>query len=147
MNPTRACEKTYTWVGPPGSACTCRDRWGPPTCLQKYMNFSYKFDLCWSVTKKYLCFMNILILGSGGRESAFAWKISQSPHCYQLFIAPGNGGTGLPRPESYFDGQATCFIGRSGTVGLTWWRSTAQDVDSEGTERQDRQAYQREFRS
>lgn len=38
--------------------------------------------------------MNILILGSGGRESAFAWKISQSPHCSQLFIAPGNGGTG-----------------------------------------------------
>ena len=38
--------------------------------------------------------MNILILGSGGRESAFAWKISQSQHCSQLFIAPGNGGTG-----------------------------------------------------
>ncbi len=39
---------------------------------------------------------NVLILGSGGRESAFAWKISQSPVCAQLFIAPGNGGT-----ESY----------------------------------------------
>jgi phosphoribosylamine--glycine ligase len=38
--------------------------------------------------------MNILILGSGGRESAFAWKISQSPQCGQLFIAPGNAGTG-----------------------------------------------------
>jgi phosphoribosylamine--glycine ligase len=38
--------------------------------------------------------MNILLLGSGGRESAFAWKISQSPLCDQLFIAPGNGGTG-----------------------------------------------------
>ncbi|MDF3077239.1 MAG: purD [Sphingobacteriaceae bacterium] len=38
--------------------------------------------------------MNILILGSGGRESAFAWKISQSPKCSNLFIAPGNGGTG-----------------------------------------------------
>ncbi|RFZ83219.1 phosphoribosylamine--glycine ligase [Mucilaginibacter terrenus] len=38
--------------------------------------------------------MNILILGSGGRESAFAWKISQSPKCSQLFIAPGNAGTG-----------------------------------------------------
>lgn len=37
--------------------------------------------------------MNILLLGSGGRESAFAWKISQSPQCAQLFIAPGNGGT------------------------------------------------------
>ena len=38
--------------------------------------------------------MNILILGSGGRESAFAWKIAQSELCTQLFIAPGNGGTG-----------------------------------------------------
>ncbi len=38
--------------------------------------------------------MNILILGSGGRESAFAWKLSQSPKCDQLFIAPGNAGTG-----------------------------------------------------
>lgn len=38
--------------------------------------------------------MNILILGSGGRESAFAWKIAQSAHCSQLFIAPGNAGTG-----------------------------------------------------
>jgi len=37
--------------------------------------------------------MNILLLGSGGRESAFAWKISQSPKCDQLFIAPGNAGT------------------------------------------------------
>ena len=39
--------------------------------------------------------MNILLLGSGGRESAFAWKMSQSPLCSQLFIAPGNGGTGV----------------------------------------------------
>jgi phosphoribosylamine--glycine ligase len=37
--------------------------------------------------------MNILLLGSGGRESAFAWKISQSPKCDHLFIAPGNAGT------------------------------------------------------
>jgi phosphoribosylamine--glycine ligase len=37
--------------------------------------------------------MNILILGSGGREHAFAWKISQSPLCDNLFVAPGNAGT------------------------------------------------------
>ena len=37
--------------------------------------------------------MNVLILGSGGRECAFAWKLSQSPQCDQLFIAPGNAGT------------------------------------------------------
>jgi len=39
--------------------------------------------------------MNILLLGSGGREHALAWKISKSNHCSQLFIAPGNAGTAL----------------------------------------------------
>lgn len=38
--------------------------------------------------------MNILLLGSGGRESALAYKISRSPLCDKLYIAPGNGGTG-----------------------------------------------------
>ena len=37
--------------------------------------------------------MNILVLGSGGREHAFALKISQSPRCKKLFVAPGNAGT------------------------------------------------------
>ena len=37
--------------------------------------------------------MNVLILGSGGREHAFAWKISQSSLCKKLLIAPGNAGT------------------------------------------------------
>jgi len=37
--------------------------------------------------------MNILILGAGGREHTFAWKISQSPLCKQVFVAPGNSGT------------------------------------------------------
>ena len=37
--------------------------------------------------------MNILIIGSGGREHAFAWKIKQSPLCSKLFLAPGNAGT------------------------------------------------------
>src|SRR5688572_18950875 len=37
--------------------------------------------------------MRILLLGSGGREHALAWKISQSPLCESLFIAPGNTGT------------------------------------------------------
>ena len=37
--------------------------------------------------------MNILLLGSGGREHAMAWKIAQSPKLSQLFIAPGNPGT------------------------------------------------------
>ncbi|TDO28934.1 phosphoribosylamine--glycine ligase [Sediminibacterium goheungense] len=37
--------------------------------------------------------MNILLLGSGGREHALAWKMTQSHHCDALFIAPGNAGT------------------------------------------------------
>ena len=36
---------------------------------------------------------NILLLGSGGRESALAWKLRQSSFCNELFIAPGNAGT------------------------------------------------------
>lgn len=39
--------------------------------------------------------MNILIIGNGGREHAFAWKIRQSPLCSRLFVAPGNAGTAL----------------------------------------------------
>jgi len=37
--------------------------------------------------------MRILLLGSGGREHAFAWKLSQSKRCTKLFIGPGNAGT------------------------------------------------------
>ena len=39
--------------------------------------------------------MNILLLGSGGREHALAWKIKQSKHCQHLYIAPGNPGTAV----------------------------------------------------
>ena len=38
---------------------------------------------------------NILLLGSGGRENALAWKIKQSPKLGKLYIAPGNAGTAL----------------------------------------------------
>lgn len=50
--------------------------------------------------------MNVLILGSGGREHALSWKIAQSPTCKQLFIAPGNPGTaslGINLPISISD--------------------------------------------
>lgn len=39
--------------------------------------------------------MNVLLLGSGGREHAFVWKLRQSPLCGKLFVAPGNAGTAL----------------------------------------------------
>ena len=44
-------------------------------------------------TTKHTLQMNILLLGSGGREHAFAWKMVQSPLCDTLFMAPGNAGT------------------------------------------------------
>lgn len=53
--------------------------------------------------------MNILIIGSGGREHALAWKMSKSHQCDQLFIAPGNPGTAsigtnLPIATTDFEG-------------------------------------------
>ena len=47
--------------------------------------------------------MNILILGSGGREHTFAWKISQSHLCKKLYISPGNGGTSKYGENIYAD--------------------------------------------
>lgn len=59
--------------------------------------------------------MNILLVGSGGREHTLAWKLKQSPLCEQLFIAPGNAGTAicgtnLPIPVSDFDGLAAACL-------------------------------------
>ncbi|MGB8599581.1 MAG: phosphoribosylamine--glycine ligase, partial [Burkholderiales bacterium] len=42
--------------------------------------------------------MNILVVGSGGREHAMAWKIAQSKRVAKVFVAPGNGGTAV-EPE------------------------------------------------
>ena len=39
--------------------------------------------------------MKILVVGSGGREHALAWKIAQSPRIQTVYVAPGNGGTAL----------------------------------------------------
>lgn len=55
--------------------------------------------------------MNILIIGNGGREHAFAWKIKQGGKCGQLFVAPGNAGTSsiainLPVKVDDFEGLA-----------------------------------------
>jgi len=59
-----------------------------------------KFSFGKTLKKPYFCIisilyktMNILLLGSGGREHAMAWKIAQSPKLNRLFIAPGNAGT------------------------------------------------------
>ncbi len=55
--------------------------------------------------------MNILLIGAGGREHAFAWKMTQSTLCTKLFIAPGNAGTSacgtnLPIAVTDFEGLA-----------------------------------------
>lgn len=39
--------------------------------------------------------LRVLIVGNGGREHALAWKLSQSPLVDAVYVAPGNGGTGL----------------------------------------------------
>jgi len=65
--------------------------------------------------------MNILIVGSGGRECAFAWKISQSKQVGQLFIAPGNAGTqafGKNVPISVNDFEAIAAFALENAVEL-----------------------------
>ncbi len=59
--------------------------------------------------------MNILLLGSGGREHALAWKMSQSHQCDKLFIAPGNAGTeafgtNLPFGANDFEAIKRCCL-------------------------------------
>ena len=64
---------------------------------------------------------NILLLGSGGRESALAWKMSQSPLCGNLFIAPGNGGTsqyGTNVPLSPLDFDAVKRFAIDNAIGM-----------------------------
>ncbi len=52
----------------------------------------FRSALLFCIHQNYLN-MNILLLGSGGREHALAWQMKQSKHCEHLFIAPGNAGT------------------------------------------------------
>ena len=50
--------------------------------------------------------MKVLIVGSGGREHALSWKVSQSPKVDKVFVAPGNGGTELETLITNVDIQA-----------------------------------------
>lgn len=54
--------------------------------------------------------MNVLLLGSGGREHAFAWKIAQSPLLKTLYIAPGNAGSALVGTNLSFSANDTAAI-------------------------------------
>jgi phosphoribosylamine--glycine ligase len=68
--------------------------------------------------------MNILIIGSGGREHALAWKAAQSPLADKIYVAPGNAGTALePKMENVAidveDIEALVTFARSNDIGLT----------------------------
>src|SRR4051812_7640934 len=65
--------------------------------------------------------MNILLIGSGGREHALAWSLSGSPLCDALFIAPGNPGTaecGTNVALSVADHDAVVRLCREREIGL-----------------------------
>jgi len=66
--------------------------------------------------------MNILVIGSGGREHALAWKLAQSPKAQKVFVAPGNGGTARdPRLENVdiTDVKALADFAQERKIGLT----------------------------
>lgn len=68
--------------------------------------------------------MKILIIGSGGREHALAWKAAQSPMVSQVFVAPGNAGTALePKLENIDiaadDINALCDFAKNNSISLT----------------------------
>ncbi|MEM6897686.1 MAG: phosphoribosylamine--glycine ligase, partial [Pseudomonadota bacterium] len=63
--------------------------------------------------------MNILILGSGGREHALAWAVKQNPKCGRLIVAPGNAGTAAIAWNAdldILDGQAVATFAQEQTV-------------------------------
>lgn len=66
--------------------------------------------------------MNILVLGSGGREHAIAWALAKSPLCEGLFVAPGNGGTAEIATNiktlNIEDGEAVAAFAQQNNVGL-----------------------------
>lgn len=66
--------------------------------------------------------MNILLLGSGGREHAIAWALAKSPQCDQLFVAPGNGGTAAIAKNitalNVNDGQAVAGFAKDNNVEM-----------------------------
>ena len=68
--------------------------------------------------------MNVLIVGSGGREHALAWKVAQSPRVGQVFVAPGNAGTARESGVSnvvidVMDFAALAAFAKANAVGLT----------------------------
>ena len=68
--------------------------------------------------------MNVLVIGSGGREHALAWKAAQSADVYKVFVAPGNAGTAAEANIENIDVKVNDFQGladfaATNQVGLT----------------------------
>ncbi len=66
--------------------------------------------------------MKVLVIGSGGREHALAWKLAQSPQVAEIFIAPGNAGTALVGtnvPIAAEDSEALVAFAQEKGIGLT----------------------------
>jgi len=69
--------------------------------------------------------MNILVVGSGGREHALAWKLAQSPRADRIFVAPGNAGTAAEKgiieniPINERDFTALITFAKENNIGLT----------------------------
>ena len=68
--------------------------------------------------------MNLLVIGSGGREHALAWRLAQSPRIGRVYVAPGNAGTARePRVENVAieaeDVDALVVFARARGIGLT----------------------------
>src|SRR5256885_1590364 len=64
------------------------DRRLPSLALRASVYFSGRMSLAWSSVR-----MKVLVVGSGGREHALAWKLAASPRVDRVFVAPGNAGT------------------------------------------------------
>src|SRR6218665_995709 len=66
--------------------------------------------------------MKVLVIGSGGREHALAWKLAQSPKVQTVYVAPGNGGTALDehlRNIAIPEVKALADFAESEKIGLT----------------------------
>ena len=61
--------------------------------------------------------MKLLVIGSGGREHALAWKLAQSPRVQKVYVAPGNGGTATEDGlDAVIDAGAVAVIQPGGSV-------------------------------
>jgi hypothetical protein len=66
----------------------------------------YVTSPCFLNFSLFLMSLRILILGSGGREHALAWKLSQSPLVDHIYVAPGNGGTAVQSKTTNIEGPS-----------------------------------------